>query len=158
MSSAVVPELLTRPDFQQTVEWRRTPFGEGEVLVAEGQHDRFLYLIEDGSAEVFCDVWLEDGRHIRPGIWVLGPGELFGELVLFDPRPRAASVIARTPGRLVAINAEQLHAFLDANPEIGYRLLKELFGLLTERLRRANQRLETIFAWGLRAHGIDRYI
>jgi CRP-like cAMP-binding protein len=158
MPSTLIPELLARPDFQRAVEWRRRPFAAGEVIVQEGQHDRSLYLIEEGSADVVCDVWLEDDRHIRPGIWVLGPGDLFGELVLFDQRPRAASVVARTPGRVVAIDAESLQAFLDGHPELGYRVLKELFVLLTERLRRANQRLESVFAWGLRAHGIDRHI
>lgn len=158
MPSTLIPELLARPDFQRAVEWRRRPFAAGEVIVQEGQHDRSLYLIEEGSADVVCDVWLEDDRHIRPGIWVLGPGDLFGELVLFDQRPRAASVVARTPGRVVAIDAESLQAFLDGHQELGYRVLKELFVLLTERLRRANQRLESVFAWGLRAHGIDRHI
>jgi CRP-like cAMP-binding protein len=158
MTSTLIPELLLDPDFQRAVEWRRQSFSAGEVIVQEGQHDRSLYLIEDGSADVVCDVWLEDDRHIRPGIWVLGPGDLFGELVLFDQRPRAASVVARTPGRLVAIDADSLRGYLDAHPEVGYRLLKELFALLTERLRRANQRLESVFAWGLRAHGIDRHI
>ena len=158
MTSTLIPELLLDPDFQRAVEWRRQSFSAGEVIVQEGQHDRSLYLIEDGSADVVCDVWLEDDRHIRPGIWVLGPGDLFGELVLFDQRPRAASVVARTPGRLVAIDAESLRGFLDSHPEVGYRLLKELFALLTERLRRANQRLESVFAWGLKAHGIDRHI
>ena len=158
MTSTLIPELLLDPDFQRAVEWRRQSFAAGEVIVQEGQHDRSLYLIEEGSADVVCDVWLEDDRHIRPGIWVLGPGDLFGELVLFDQRPRAASVVARTPGRLVAIDVESLRGFLDGHPEVGYRLLKELFALLTERLRRANQRLESVFAWGLRAHGIDRHI
>ena len=158
MPSTLIPELLQDPDFQRAVEWRRQPFAAGEVIVQEGQLDRSLYLIEEGSADVVCDVWLEDDRHIRPGIWVLGPGDLFGELVLFDQRPRAASVVARTPGRLVAIDADSLRRFLDDHPEVGYRLLKELFALLTERLRRANQRLESVFAWGLRAHGIDRHI
>lgn len=158
MPSTVLPELLARPDFQRAVDWRRRPFAAGEVIVQEGQLDRSLFLLEEGSADVVCDVWLEDARHIRPGIWVLGPGDLFGEMVLFDQGPRAASVVARTPGRVVAIDAESLRAFLDGHPELGYRLLQELFGLLTERLRRANQRLESVFAWGLRAHGIDRHI
>ena len=158
MTTTLIPELLRDPDFQRAVEWRRQPFAAGEVIVKEGQLDRSLYLIEDGSADVVCDVWLEDDRHIRPGIWVLGPGDLFGELVLFDQRPRAASVVARTPGRVVAIDADSLREFLDAHPDVGYRLLKELLALLTERLRRANQRLESVFAWGLRAHGIDRHI
>lgn len=158
MTSTLIPELLLDPDFQRAVEWRRQSFAVGEVIVQEGQLDRSVYLIEEGSADVVCDVWLEDDRHIRPGIWVLGPGDLFGEMVLFDQRPRAASVVARTPGRLVAIDAESLRGFLDSHPDVGYRLLKELFALLTERLRRANQRLESVFAWGLRAHGIDRHI
>jgi CRP-like cAMP-binding protein len=158
MTSTVIPELLARPDFQRIVEWRRQPFAVGETIVQEGQNDRLLYWIEEGSADVICDVWLEDDRHVRPGIWVLGPGDLFGELVLFDQRPRAASVVGRTPGRVVAIDADSLRSYLDSHPDLGYRLLKELFALLTERLRRANQRLESVFAWGLRAHGIDRHI
>ena len=90
MPSTVIPELLAPPDFRRAVDRRRQPFAAGEVIVQEGQSDRSLFMIEEGSADVVCDVWLEDHRHIRPGIWVLGPGGVFGELVVFDQRPRPA--------------------------------------------------------------------
>ena len=34
---------------------------------------------------------------------MLGPGEMFGELSLFDPRPRTASAVAVTDSKLAGL-------------------------------------------------------
>ena len=48
--------------------------------------------------------------------------------------------------------------YLDAHPAFGYSLLKELFHILGGRLRQTDRRLGSLFAWGLKAHGITNHL
>jgi len=47
---------------------------------------------------------------------------------------------------------------MEERPALGFNALRELYGALISRLRRSNRRVESLFAWGLRAHGIDKHI
>ncbi len=47
---------------------------------------------------------------------------------------------------------------LERHPDVGYAFLKTLFYVLSERLGKANQRVEHLFAWGLKVHGIDKHL
>ena len=58
----------------------------------------------------------------------------------------------------VEIDGEQLSRYLDAHPEIGYRVLKTLFAIVIERLSSANRRIEYLLGWGLKAHGIEKHL
>jgi CRP-like cAMP-binding protein len=75
---------------------------------------------------------------------------------LFDGAPRSATVKAVEECRLLVIDGDCLLGFMDRHPLIGYGLLKLFIGTLVGRLRGADERLFSLFAWGLRAHGIDR--
>src|SRR5690348_17822970 len=59
----------------------------GEHLFLEGQEGDRLYIVLDGKLKLTRAA--ADGRENL--LSVLGPGEMFGELSLFDPRPRTAS-------------------------------------------------------------------
>jgi CRP/FNR family transcriptional regulator, cyclic AMP receptor protein len=65
---------------------------------------------------------------------VLGPGEMFGELSLFDPRPRTSSAVAVTDTRLAALAHDELRDWLTGRPDVSLHLLRAL----AQRLRRAN--------------------
>ncbi len=65
---------------------------------------------------------------------MLGPGEMFGELSLFDPRPRTASATAVTDSRLAALAHDDLRSWLTGRPDVALHLLRAL----AQRLRRAN--------------------
>ena len=64
----------------------------------------------------------------------LGPGDHFGEMALLDHMGRSADVISRTPVKLAAVAEWEFKPFLEAHPEIAYRLLQRL----SVRLREAN--------------------
>ena len=64
----------------------------------------------------------------------LGPGDHFGEMALLDHKGRSADVITRTPVRLAAVTEWEFKPFLEAHPEIAYRILQRL----SIRLREAN--------------------
>ena len=61
----------------------------GDRLFDEGDAGDRLYVVLDGKIKLTRTA--PDGRENL--LSVLGPGEMFGELSLFDPRPRTASVI-----------------------------------------------------------------
>ena len=133
-------------------------YSVNDTIVSEGMDDRRLYLIEKGRARVSGRVALADGRHIQPGLCDLGPGEIFGELSLFDAGSRSASVIALGDVEVLEFDALALENYLDQHPTQGYVVLKDLLKILTSRLRQTDRRWEQLFAWGLKEHGIDQHL
>ena len=67
-------------------------FTRGQVVFAEGDPGDRLYVIVDGKIKLGATS--NDGRESL--LAVLGPGEMFGELSLFDPGPRTATATALT--------------------------------------------------------------
>jgi len=74
-----------------------------------------------------------DGRENL--ISLIGPGEMFGELSLFDPRPRTMSASAVTDVRLAALAHDDLRSWLNGRPDVAMHLL----AALARRLRRTNE-------------------
>ena len=56
----------------------------------------------------------------------LEPGEYFGEIALIDGRPRAASVIADSPVRCLALQQDELRTLLKGDPDASWALLRSL--------------------------------
>jgi CRP/FNR family cyclic AMP-dependent transcriptional regulator len=105
----------------------------GEVLFREGDPGDRVYVIADGKIKLGHTS--RDGRETL--IAVLGPGEMLGELALFDPGPRAATATAIAPTRLLELRHEDLTGILDGRPELSAQLLQSL----ARRLRRTNAAL-----------------
>jgi len=102
----------------------------GEHLFLEGQDGDRLYVVLDGKIKLTRAA--VDGRE---NLWsVLGPGEMFGELSLFDPRPRTATASAVTDATLAALAHDALRPWLLERPEVSMHMLQAL----AQRLRRAN--------------------
>ena len=101
-----------------------------ERLFEEGASGNQLYVVLDGKIKLTRAA--ADGRENL--LSVVGPGEMFGELSLFDPRPRTASAIAVTDSRLGALAHDDLRNWLTGRPDVALHLLQAL----AQRLRRAN--------------------
>jgi CRP/FNR family transcriptional regulator, cyclic AMP receptor protein len=102
----------------------------GERLFAEGDEGDRLYVVLEGKIKLTRTA--PDGRENL--LSVIGPGEMFGELSLFDPRPRTASASAITDAQLAALAHDKLLVWLTDRPEVALHLLRAL----AQRLRRAN--------------------
>ena len=102
----------------------------GEHLFLEGQDGDRLYVVLDGKIKLTRAA--TDGRENL--LSVLGPGEMFGELSLFDPRPRTASAVAVTDARLAGLGHDYLRHWLTGRPAVAMHLLRAL----AQRLRRTN--------------------
>ena len=102
----------------------------GENLFNEGDEGDALYVVLEGKMKL-----THAALHGRENLLsVIGPGEMFGELSLFDPRPRTATASAVTDAVLASLKHEALTAWLKERPEISLPLLRAL----AQRLRRAN--------------------
>jgi CRP/FNR family transcriptional regulator, cyclic AMP receptor protein len=103
----------------------------GERLFDEGDDGDRLYVVLDGKIKLTRAS--ADGRENL--ISLVGPGEMFGELSLFDPRPRTMSASAVTDVRLAALAHEDLRGWLTGRPDVAMHLLTAL----ARRLRRTNE-------------------
>jgi CRP/FNR family transcriptional regulator, cyclic AMP receptor protein len=81
---------------------------EGTYLVREGDFSYEFMAIEEGQAEV-----LRDGEHVAD----LGPGDFFGEIGLLEKDRRTATVVAKSPMRLVTLTGWDLKRMEKAMPE-----------------------------------------
>lgn len=151
-------DIIGDPRFAEGVAWRRHAVVANQVIVREGDVGRSLFLVENGLLRVTGSVELDQHRRVQPGICDLEKGDVFGEVCLYQPHNRSATVTAIFDGSVLEIDGERLSIYLDEHPIQGYLFLKEMFNTLIGRLGRANQRVENLFAWGLKAHGIQQHL
>ena len=102
----------------------------GEHLFMEGEDGDALYVVIDGKMKLTRAA--ADGRENL--LSVIGPSEMFGELSLFDPRPRTSSASAVTDAALASLRHDALMPWLRERPETSLHMLRAL----AQRLRRAN--------------------
>ncbi|OFL66292.1 MULTISPECIES: Crp/Fnr family transcriptional regulator [unclassified Brevibacterium] len=101
------------------------------VLFHEGDSGDELYIVSSGKLKVGRES--EDGRESL--LSVVGPGEIIGELALFDPGPRSSTVTAVSQTELLSLKHDDLIAWLEDRPQAAMNLLRAL----AQRLRRTNE-------------------
>jgi len=103
----------------------------GDRLFAEGDSGDQVYFVIEGKIKLTRTVL--DGRENL--ISVHGPGDMFGELAMFDPAYRTASATAVTDARLAMLAHDDLRTSLETRPAVAMHLLKAL----AQRLRRITE-------------------
>ena len=115
---------------------RHTTQRRGETLFDEGDLGDRLYIVTEGKVKLGHTS--SDGRESL--LAVLGPGEIIGELTLFDPGPRSTTATAVSPASLLYLEHEDLMHVLDTNPTLAKHMLRAL----AQRLRRTNESLSDL--------------
>ena len=115
----------------ETVSLRR-----GEILFEEQEPGDRLYIITEGKIKLGHSA--PDGRESL--LAILGPGEIIGELTLFDPGPRTATAAAVSSAQLMSLEHHDLIEILNVNPELAQHMLRAL----AQRLRRTNESLSDL--------------
>ncbi len=156
--NSTMRRILDHPNFPEGECWEYQIFRANETIIQQGELSRRLYVIESGAVRVIGNIFLDKQQQVKPGMSDLFEGQIFGELVLFDREPRSASVQAIQDCQLIAIDGDKLLVFLEANPNIGFAFLMALMSTEVQRLRKSNQKICSLFAWGLKAHKIDGYL
>ncbi|USR79320.1 Crp/Fnr family transcriptional regulator [Arcanobacterium pinnipediorum] len=110
-----------------------TTLKRGESLFHEGDSGDRLYVVTDGKVKLSHTA--DDGRENL--IAVLGPGEIIGELTLFDLGARSSTVTAIAATSLLSLSHKDMMTYIDSHPAMAKSMLREL----ARRLRTTNQQM-----------------
>jgi CRP-like cAMP-binding protein len=108
-------------------------FAAGEVVFREGDDSDTCYVVNSGHARAIREH--PDGRQIT--LATFGPGDIFGELAMFDDERRSATVEATDELEVLGILGPDMRRLLRLHPDMAVKLVISL----GRRLRAANERL-----------------
>jgi len=150
--------IINDPNILEGIAWNYRQFHANEVIVTKGELGKSFFFIQEGKLRVTIHVAVEERRNIQAGVNDLEEGDFFGEISLFESRVRTASVTAITDGLLLEFDGVMLSAYLDKHPHQGYLFMKHLFESMITRMTSGIHRIESLMAWGLKAHGISKHL
>ena len=113
----------------------------GDVIVREGDVGDSVFLIGSGSVEVVLSG--AGGQTIV--LSELRSGETFGEMGVFERRPRCATVRACKPCIILEIKGKDLGRLAEAQPELEFKVLLKV----SERLRSSNEQVLALHLKGV---------
>lgn len=128
LTPAEISELLARAE--------KCSFADGAAIVKEGSVGHHMYIILDGEAIVS-----KKGRDGEVELARLFSADSFGEMALADNEARCATVSAISPCILVRLSDQ----VMNARPEIGMKVYRNIARVVSARLRSADEAL----AWRL---------
>jgi CRP-like cAMP-binding protein len=113
----------------------------GDLLVKQGDTDRTMYFLSQGSMQVF----ISGGPPGANRIAILRAGAVVGEPGLFSDGPRMANVEAMTACIVWALRGPRLEELSQRLPALALELLRAAGGVMCTRMR-ANAARQVPFA------------
>jgi CRP/FNR family cyclic AMP-dependent transcriptional regulator len=134
LSTVPVFETLAPADLEKVVDVTvPSRFSPNQVIFREGDTSDTCYVVKTGHARAIREH--PDGRAIA--LAHFGPGDIFGELAMFDDEKRSATVETLEEVEALAILGSDMRRLIREHPDIGVKLVIAL----GRRLREANERL-----------------
>jgi CRP-like cAMP-binding protein len=113
----------------------------GDLLIKQGDVDRTMYFLEQGSLQIF----VTGGPPGSNRIAILRAGSVVGEPGLFGDSPRMANVEAMTPCTVWALRGPRLEELAQRQPALVLELLRTAGSVMATRMR-ANLAKQTPFS------------
>jgi glutaminase len=112
-------------------------FKPGNVIIRAGEPADSVYFLQRGMVSVS----IENGTRLA----TLGPGTCFGEFALISPDARrSADVVADTAVRCLVLALKDFESLGARRPPVCEAILRNLAGLLADRLRQANSKIAAL--------------
>ena len=89
----------------------------GREIVRQGSHHHHAYMVVSGGASVTIG---------DDTVGSIGPGEIIGEVSMFDPGPASATVVANNKTDLMVIEHSDFQNVLREHPELSLTILRTL--------------------------------
>lgn len=115
-------------------------FEPGVEVCTQGEAGRAMFLVRSGEVLVCRDS--EDGHRVK--MVRMGPGEFFGEMTLIDIQKRSATVVVEQPALIYSLGNRDLYQLYQDDVPGYVMVLQNLCRELSRRLRKTNQRLQSI--------------
>jgi CRP-like cAMP-binding protein len=107
-------------------------WADGEVIVRQGEVGNSMFVVQAGEVEVLRET--EDGE-VR--LAILGAGDFFGEMSIFEREVRSATVRARGEARILTVDKRTLLKRIKEDPFLAVGILQTM----SNRLREINAEL-----------------
>ncbi|HRG15898.1 MAG TPA: DUF1003 domain-containing protein [Pseudomonadota bacterium] len=111
----------------------RREFKAGKMIFALGDAGNAMYIVDSGDVNIH----LPGQNSQRISLKDVSRGEYFGELALFDEKPRSASAVATSDAVLLELKHDTLAGYLERRPAAAMAILRTM----SERLRETNELL-----------------
>lgn len=122
-----MPSVLLRLDKLFADSKSIDEFKAGDVVFAEGSGGNFMYVVVEGTVDIFAGDKMID---------ISGPGDLVGEMALIDSNTRSASAVARTEARLARVDENEFLQMVVDTPFFALHVMR----VLVQRMRRGSSR------------------
>ena len=97
-------------------------FGNGEVIIKEGDIGNSFFKIISGNAVVYKNY----GQPDQVKLTVLEPGQFFGEMAVIETYPRSSTVVADGDVKVVETPGEELNSYYREDPKMILAIMKHL--------------------------------
>lgn len=101
-------------------------YRDGEIIVRQGQVGDCMYVVQNGQVEVLQE---EDGKEVP--LAVLGKGDFFGEMALFDHEVRSATVRAHGEALVLTVEKKTFLRRIHEDPSLALHIMLRM----TTRMR-----------------------
>jgi len=108
---------------------------KGQTLFRKGDEGSSLYIIKQGTIKIVLPSRLGDEVIVT----MFSEGDFFGEMALFDGKPRSADALAMEPSKIYILSRNDFLLFLQSN----INAMKSILSQLANRLRNTDDFLES---------------
>jgi CRP-like cAMP-binding protein len=124
---------------------RRAAFKSGETIMKEGEQGESMYFFVEGEVDVTKNLTLKLGDRdfatAEKSMNKLSAERVsvFGEMSVFGPEPRSATITAASDCVLYSVNRAEFTTLCDEEPKIGLSIVRRIAAVLCTRVRKGNE-------------------
>jgi CRP/FNR family transcriptional regulator len=107
-------------------------YADGEIIARQGDVGEQMFVVQSGRVEVVLE-----GKTGSERLAVLGAGDFFGEMALFDKVVRSATAQAMGQARVLTVDKRTLLKRISEDPLLAVNLLRTM----STRIRTLNNQL-----------------
>jgi CRP-like cAMP-binding protein len=126
--------LLNDAALKALFERKGRTYAPGSVIFLENETGEEMYIVVTGEVEIqktYKEQEIFGGTILTIGntpetLAILGPGDFFGEMALWNDAPRMATARARTMVEVIILRKEDLDALIVRSPMIAVQMLRSV--------------------------------
>ena len=117
-------------------------YQNGAYIIRQGETGDCMYVIQEGEVEILAK---QGDREVR--LAVRGPGEIIGEMAIFEKEVRSADARALGEARVLTVDKRNLLSRVHEDPSFAYRLIQSM----SNRIRKLSEQVAQLKSGGASA-------
>ena len=118
----------------------------GAIIFKDGDLATHLYIVVSGCVSLVHHIHIDD-RTVAVQVGSIATGEPCGASAFVEPYRLTATAECEGPVTAIAIEAEPLRKMSEANCHLGYAIMQQIAGILSERLSYSRVQLAACRPW-----------